>query len=137
MDFRPTDQGCDTKRIHPRRRAALARSTPVRPEAFGLFSVNVSDVDPFCGIDAAPNALAIDGVVATVRVAEAELPVPPFVDVTGAMPVIRGTLALPQQVLDVAAAGDKLYVATPTTLSLVSPPCRDACCGWTVARWPT
>src|SRR5205814_10251854 len=72
--------GVDT--VRPAGRASV-NPTPVRPEAFGLLSANVSDVDPFLGIDAAPNALAIDGVVATLRVAEAELPVPPFAEVTG------------------------------------------------------
>jgi len=48
--------------------------------------VNVSDVVPFSGIVAAPNALVIEGGVATVRLAEAVLPVPPFVEVT--LPVV-------------------------------------------------
>ena len=53
-------------------------ATPV----FGLLMVNVSDVVPFNGMLAAPNALAMDGGEATVRLAEAVLPVPPFVEVT-------------------------------------------------------
>src|SRR5689334_1461971 len=53
-------------------------ATPV----FGLLMVNVSDVVPFNGMLAAPNALVIDGGEATVRLAEAVLPVPPFVEVT-------------------------------------------------------
>ena len=44
--------------------------------------LNVSDVVPFSGIVAAPNALAIEGGEATVRLALAVLPVPPLVEVT-------------------------------------------------------
>src|SRR6476659_10911904 len=48
--------------------------------------VKVSDVVPFSGMLAAPKALVIDGGEATVRLAEAVLPVPPFVEVT--LPVV-------------------------------------------------
>src|SRR5580765_7715302 len=48
--------------------------------------VKVSDVVPFSGILAAPKALVIDGGEATVRLAEAVLPVPPLVEVT--LPVV-------------------------------------------------
>jgi hypothetical protein len=62
-------------------------ATPVsRSAAFGLVMVNVSEVDPFNGIEAAPKALAIVGGAATVRFAVAVLPVPPFVEVT--LPVV-------------------------------------------------
>src|SRR6185312_13997419 len=44
--------------------------------------LNVSDVVPFSGMLAAPNALAIDGGAATVKLAVAVLPVPPLVEVT-------------------------------------------------------
>ena len=53
---------------------------------FGLLMVNVSEVVPFSGMLAAPKALVIDADEATVRFAEAVLPVPPFVDVT--LPVV-------------------------------------------------
>ena len=49
---------------------------------FGFEMLNVSDVVPFSGIVAAPNALAIEGGEATVRLALAVLPVPPLVEVT-------------------------------------------------------
>ena len=48
----------------------------------GFWVVKVSDVVPFSGIVAAPNALVIDGGAATVKLAEAVLPVPPLVEVT-------------------------------------------------------
>jgi hypothetical protein len=49
---------------------------------FGLVMVNVREVVPFNGICAAPKALVMDGGVATVKLAVAVLPVPPFVEVT-------------------------------------------------------
>jgi hypothetical protein len=48
---------------------------------FGLLMLNVSEVVPPVGTDAAPNALVMDGGVATVRFAVAVLPVPPLVEV--------------------------------------------------------
>src|SRR6476469_7744647 len=44
--------------------------------------VKVSDVVPFSGMLAAPKALVIDGGEATVKLAEAVLPLPPLVEVT-------------------------------------------------------
>src|SRR5437762_10007464 len=59
------------------------KATPVRATlVFGLVMLHVSDVVPFNGICAAPNALLIDGGEATVRFALAVLPVPPLVEVT-------------------------------------------------------
>jgi len=56
---------------------------PVRIKPiFGLLMLKVSVVAPFSGMLAAPNALVIVGGLATVRVAVALLPVPPFVDET-------------------------------------------------------
>jgi len=52
----------------------------------GFWMVNVSEVVPFSGMLAAPNALVIEGGVATVKLAEAVLPVPPLVEVT--LPVV-------------------------------------------------
>ncbi len=58
-------------------------ASPVRATlAFGFAMVNVNDVVPFRGIDATPNALVIDGAEATVTLAVAVFPVPPFVEVT-------------------------------------------------------
>jgi hypothetical protein len=54
--------------------------------AFGLLIVNVRLVVPFSGMLAAPKALVMDGGEATVRLAEAVLPVPPLVEVT--LPVV-------------------------------------------------
>jgi len=54
--------------------------------AAGLVRVKVSEVDPFNGMLAAPNALVIVGGVATVRLAVAVFPVPPLVELT--LPVV-------------------------------------------------
>src|SRR5437868_13979431 len=48
--------------------------------------VKVSEVVPLSGIAAAPNSLVIEGGEATVKLAEAVLPVPPLVEVT--LPVV-------------------------------------------------
>src|SRR6266481_9928985 len=53
---------------------------------FGLLMVKVSDVAPFSGIWAAPNALLMVGGLATVRLEVAVLPVPPLVELT--LPVV-------------------------------------------------
>ena len=59
------------------------KAIPVRARlVLGFWIVKVSDVVPFNGMLAAPNALAIDGGVATVKLAVAVLPVPPLVEVT-------------------------------------------------------
>ena len=50
---------------------------------FGLVMLKVSAVVPFTGIVVAPNALLMLGGDATTRVADALLPVPPFVELTG------------------------------------------------------
>src|SRR5438046_3025590 len=63
------------------------KATPVRATlVFGFVMLNVSDVVPFNGICAAPNALLIDGGEATVRFALAVLLVPPWVEVR--LPVV-------------------------------------------------
>ena len=61
-------------------------ATPVRPIVFGFCTVKVSDVVPFSGMLVAPNASLMIGGDATVRLALAVFPVPPFVDVT--LPVV-------------------------------------------------
>jgi hypothetical protein len=48
----------------------------------GFWMVKVSEVTPFKGMVSAPNSLLIDGGEATVKLAEAVLPVPPLVEVT-------------------------------------------------------
>ena len=63
------------------------KPTPVRDvEEFELPMVKLSEVLPFRGIDAAPKVLLMLGGNATVRFAEAVLPVPPLVEVT--LPVV-------------------------------------------------
>lgn len=62
--------------------------------------VNVSEVVPFKGICAAPNALVIDGGVATVKLAEAVLPVPPFVEVTAPVVLVYCPEAAPVTVTE-------------------------------------
>src|SRR6478736_6298987 len=52
----------------------------------GFWIVNVSEVVPFNGMLAAPNTLVIEGGVATVKLADAVLPVPPLVELT--LPVV-------------------------------------------------
>ena len=58
------------------------KATPFRANALGLLIVKLSDVEFASPIEAAPNVLAMVGGVATVNVAVAVLPVPPFVEVT-------------------------------------------------------
>ena len=50
--------------------------------AFGLLRLNVNEVLAFNRMLAAPKAFVMAGGVATVKLAEAVLPVPPLVDVT-------------------------------------------------------
>jgi hypothetical protein len=59
-------------------------ATPVSEPALaiGLVIVKLSEVEPFRGIVAAPNDFAIVGGDATLRLAVAVLPVPPFVELT-------------------------------------------------------
>ena len=63
------------------------KPTPVRAsDAFGLLRLKVSEVLAPTRMLAAPKALVIVGGVATVKLAEAVLPVPPLVEVT--LPVV-------------------------------------------------
>jgi hypothetical protein len=58
-------------------------ATPVNPTvAFGLLMVKLSEVEPFSGMVAAPNAFEIVGGATTVIEALEVLPVPAFVEVT-------------------------------------------------------
>ena len=61
----------------------------------GFWIVNVSEVVPFSGMLATPNALVIDGGVATVKLAEAVLPVPPLVEVTFPVVLVYWPEAVP------------------------------------------
>jgi len=64
------------------------KATPVRENVLfaELLIVNDRLVEPFSGTLSAPNVFKIEGGVATVRFANAILPVPPFVEVT--LPVV-------------------------------------------------
>src|SRR5579864_9594618 len=57
--------------------------------------VNVNDVVPFSGMLAAPKALVIVGGVATVKLAEAVLPVPPLVELTAPVVLVYCPEAVP------------------------------------------
>jgi hypothetical protein len=96
---------------------------PVNATAeFGFVTVNVSEVAPFSGIAAAPNALAIVGGEATVRLAEAVLPAPPLVALTapevfvywpGVVPVIFNTKM--QEEFTAMPAAVRLKLVEPAT----------------------
>src|SRR4029077_9766041 len=60
------------------------KAMPVSATAFavGLVIVKLREVEPFSGRVAAPNVLVMTGGLATVTLAVAVLPVPPFVEVT-------------------------------------------------------
>lgn len=62
---------------------------------FGLLMLKVSEVVPFSGIVAAPNAFVILGGEATVRLADAVLPVPPLVEVTAPVVLVYCPEAAP------------------------------------------
>jgi hypothetical protein len=67
-----------------------ANARPLRARAaFGLVMLKLSDVVPFKGIEAAPKVLVMLGGVATVRVAEAVLPVPPLVELTAPVVLVN------------------------------------------------
>ena len=58
-------------------------ATPVNVDVeFGLFTANVSEVEPFSATLAAPNVFVIDGGDATEMFADAVFPVPPLVEDT-------------------------------------------------------
>ncbi len=74
-------------------------ATPLNatPE-LGFVIVKLSDVVPFNGIVSAPNTLLILGGEATVRVAVAVLPVPPFVEVTAPVVLVNTPDVVPVMV---------------------------------------
>ena len=106
-------------------------ATPVSATAFapGLVMVNVSDVVPFSGTKAAPNALAIDGGATTLMLAEAVPPVPPSVDVTFPVVLFCVPAAVPvtftakvHEVLAARLAPDKLITFVACVAVMVPPP---------------
>jgi len=73
------------------------KATPVNELGFaaGLVMVKVSDVVPFSGTDAAPNDFVMLGGARTVRFAVAVLPVPPLVEVTAPVVLVKLPEAVP------------------------------------------
>jgi hypothetical protein len=82
----------------------------------GLVMVKVSEVEPLTGIDAAPNALLIDGGESAVAVivAVAVLPVPPLVELTGPVVLVKTP----------AVVGLTLTVIRHDALAAIDPPVR-------------
>jgi hypothetical protein len=70
---------------------ASVNATPVSETTFaaGFVIVKLKDVEPFTGTLAAPKDFAITGGLATVRFALAVLPVPPFVELTAPVVLVR------------------------------------------------
>jgi hypothetical protein len=62
--------------------SASVNANPLKAKALGFWILKVRLVMPFSGIEAEPNALVMLGGVATVRLADAMLPVPPLVELT-------------------------------------------------------
>jgi hypothetical protein len=72
------------------------KATPVSATpAFGLVRLKVSEVVPLTGMVAAPKALLIAGALATVRLAVAVFPVPPFVELTLPVVFVNCPVAVP------------------------------------------
>src|SRR5882724_1290220 len=108
-----------------------ANATPVSAPAFapGLVMVKVSDVVPFNGTLAAPNALAIDGGATTLMLADAVPPIPPSVDVTFPVVLFCVPAAVPvtftakvHEVLDASVAPDRLITFVACVAVIVPPP---------------
>jgi hypothetical protein len=118
------------------------KAKPVRPIVFEFAILNVRLVLAFSGSDAAPKDFAMDGGVATVTLADAVFPDPPFVELTapvvlfftpevvaftltervhellaGTVPAVRLTLALPA----VAVAVPPHVLVKPFSVATTSP----------------
>jgi hypothetical protein len=93
-------------------------ATPVSPNvlAVGFVTVRVSEVAPFSGTLVPPNALVIAGGAATLMLAEAVLPVPPFVELTAPEVLV---IVMPTAV-PVTFTVSVQFVFTPTV-----PPARE------------
>jgi len=61
----------------------------------GLLMLKLSEVVPFEGMVIVPNVLVIAGGLATVRLADAVLPVPPFAEVTAPLTFVYWPEAVP------------------------------------------
>jgi len=94
-------------------------ATPVSPSPLlGLVTVKLSDVVAFTGIEATPNVLLIVGAEATVMLADAVLPVPPFVDVTLPVVFVKLPEAVPVTLTEIVQL---LFVAIVPPLSVIVP----------------
>jgi hypothetical protein len=104
-------------------------ATPVSPKpGFEFCKVNVSVVEPFSGILDAPKTLVIVAGVATVRFADAVLPVPPLVEVTFPVVLVKFPDVVPTTLTAIAqdALADtvpppKLMLAEPAVAVAVPP----------------
>jgi len=94
-------------------------ATPVSPSPlFGLLMVKLSDVVAFNGIVDTPNVLLIVGADATVMLADAVLPVPPLVEVTLPVVLVKLPDAVPVMLTDTVQL---LFTATVPPLRLTLP----------------
>ena len=103
--------------------------TPVNGVLLGLVMVNVRLVLPPTATLAAPNALTMVGVFATVMLAEAVLPAPPSLDVTALVVLFLTHAVVPvtlivkvQDAFAASAAPTKLADPDPAVAVIVPPP---------------
>jgi len=106
-------------------------ATPVSATelAAGLVMVNEIEVEPFSGMDEAPNDVEIDDGEATLRLADAVLPVPPLVDVTTPVVLERLPEAVPvtftekvHELLAASVAAVRLTEPEAAVDTIVPPP---------------
>jgi hypothetical protein len=101
--------------------SASVKATPVIAiDALGLVMVKVSDVDPASPIEAAPNAFVMLGGVATVKFAVAVLPVPPLVEVTAPVVLVK-TPGLPPVTLTLKTQEAPAAIVPPARLTAPDP----------------
>jgi hypothetical protein len=105
-------------------------ATPVKPTVFatGFVIVNVSEVEAFNAMLAAPNTFAIEGGATTATLADAVPPVPPCVEVTAPVVLFCAPAAIPvtftvklQEALAASVPPDKLTLVEPATAVAVPP----------------
>jgi hypothetical protein len=116
-------------------RPAGSESVNARPlkvvVVFELAMVNVRVVVPFRGMEAAPNALVIDGELMAETVAEAVPPVPPSVEVTGPVvlflspPVVAVTFTLKVQDALAARVAPVREIEPEPAVAVIVPPPQD------------
>jgi hypothetical protein len=112
----------------PAGKASVNARPVIARVAFAFVIVKVREVEPERPNDAAPKDFAILGAVATVRVADAAFPVPPLVDVTLPVMLVKFPAVLPvtltlnvQEPLAAIDAPDRLTVPDPTVAVVVPP----------------